>query len=37
MGALDDAVGTLLRGDLSTATTGMDFERMGTLLSRRVR
>jgi 2-methylisocitrate lyase-like PEP mutase family enzyme len=37
MGALDDAVGALLRGDLATATTGMDFERMGTLLSRRLR
>lgn len=34
MGALDDAVGALLRGELATATTGMDFERIGTLLSR---
>lgn len=37
MGALDEAAGALRRGDLATATTGMDFERMGALLSRRVR
>lgn len=34
MGALEDAVGALVRGDLATATTGMDFGRMGALLGR---
>ena len=37
MGALEEAVGALVRGDLATATTGMDFGRMGTLLSRSAR
>jgi 2-methylisocitrate lyase-like PEP mutase family enzyme len=32
MGALEEAVGALVRGDLATATTGMDFGRMGALL-----
>jgi 2-methylisocitrate lyase-like PEP mutase family enzyme len=36
MGALEEAVGALARGDLATATTGMDFERMGALLGRGV-
>jgi 2-methylisocitrate lyase-like PEP mutase family enzyme len=34
MGALDEAVGALVRGDLATATTGMDFGRMEALLGR---
>lgn len=37
MGAVEDAVGALVRGDLATATTGMDFGRMGTLLDRGAR
>ncbi|MBT2566363.1 isocitrate lyase/phosphoenolpyruvate mutase family protein [Arthrobacter sp. ISL-85] len=37
MGALETAVVALLRGDLATATTGMNFERIGSLLSRPVR
>lgn len=34
MGALEDAVSALVRGDLASATTGMDFARMGVLLDR---
>jgi 2-methylisocitrate lyase-like PEP mutase family enzyme len=34
MGALEEAVGALVRGDLATATTGMDSERMDALLGR---
>lgn len=34
MGALEEAVGALVRGDLATATTGMDFGRMDALLGR---
>jgi 2-methylisocitrate lyase-like PEP mutase family enzyme len=34
MGALEEAVGALVRGDLATATTGMDFGRMEALLGR---
>jgi 2-methylisocitrate lyase-like PEP mutase family enzyme len=34
MGALEEAVSALLRGDLATATTGIDFGRMSTLLGR---
>jgi 2-methylisocitrate lyase-like PEP mutase family enzyme len=34
MGALDEAVGALVRGDLATATTGIDFGRIGALLGR---
>ena len=34
MNALDEAVGALVRGDLATATTGMDFGRMDALLGR---
>lgn len=37
MGALEEAVGALVRGDLATATTGMDFGRMGGLLNQRPR
>ena len=37
MGALEEAVGALLRGDLATATTGMDFGRMADLLDRPAR
>jgi 2-methylisocitrate lyase-like PEP mutase family enzyme len=37
MGALEEAVGALLRGDLATATTGMDFGRMDALLGRGAR
>ena len=34
MGALEEAIGALVRGDLATATTGMDFGRMDALLGR---
>ena len=34
MGALEEAVGALVRGDIATATTGMDFGRMEALLGR---
>src|SRR4051812_37965613 len=34
MGALDEAVGALVRGDIATATTGMDSGRMDALLGR---
>jgi 2-methylisocitrate lyase-like PEP mutase family enzyme len=34
MGALEEAVGALVRGDLATATTGMDFGQMESLLGR---
>ncbi|NEN07833.1 isocitrate lyase/phosphoenolpyruvate mutase family protein [Diaminobutyricibacter tongyongensis] len=34
MGAVEEAVSALTRGDLATATTGMDFGRMDTLLGR---
>src|SRR3954462_9417894 len=34
MGALEEAVGALVRGDNATATTGMDFGRMEALLGR---
>ena len=34
MGALDEAVGALVRGDIATATTGMDSGRMEALLRR---
>ena len=37
MGALDQAVGALVRGDLATATTGMDFGRIDALLGRGAR
>ena len=37
MGALDEAVGALMRGDLATATTGMDFGRIDALLGRGTR
>jgi 2-methylisocitrate lyase-like PEP mutase family enzyme len=37
MGALEEAVGAVVRGDLATATTGMDFGRMDALLSRGAR
>jgi 2-methylisocitrate lyase-like PEP mutase family enzyme len=37
MGALEEAVGALVRGDLATATTGMDFGRMDALLRRGAR
>ncbi len=37
MGALEEAVGALMCGDLANATTGMDFGRMGTLLGRGAR
>lgn len=37
MGALDEAVGALVRGDLATATTGMDFGRIDALLGRGAR
>lgn len=37
MGALEEAVGALVRGDLATATTGMDFGRMDALLDRSAR
>jgi 2-methylisocitrate lyase-like PEP mutase family enzyme len=35
MGAVEEAVGALLRGDLATATNGMDFGRIDALLARR--
>jgi 2-methylisocitrate lyase-like PEP mutase family enzyme len=34
MGALDEAIGALVRGDIATATTGMDFGRIDALLGR---
>jgi 2-methylisocitrate lyase-like PEP mutase family enzyme len=34
MGALEEAVGALVRGDLASATTGMDFGRIDALLGR---
>jgi 2-methylisocitrate lyase-like PEP mutase family enzyme len=37
MGALEEAVGALARGDLATATTGMDFGRIDALLGRSAR
>lgn len=37
MGALEQAVGALVRGDLATATTGMDFGRIDALLGRGAR
>jgi 2-methylisocitrate lyase-like PEP mutase family enzyme len=37
MGAAEQAVAALVRGDLATATTGMDFGRIDTLLHRGTR
>jgi len=37
MGAVEEAVGALVRGDLATATTGMDFGRIEALLGRSAR
>ncbi|WP_431220114.1 isocitrate lyase/PEP mutase family protein [Leifsonia xyli] len=37
MGAAEEAVAALVRGDLQSATTGMDFDRIDTLLYRDAR
>ncbi|HEY4279776.1 MAG TPA: isocitrate lyase/phosphoenolpyruvate mutase family protein [Conexibacter sp.] len=34
MGALEEAIGALQRGDIAAATTGMDYGRIGALLGR---